>query len=137
MAISAEDVPQAQGPNASMPFGDATQFRQEQRTIQSAGSSPRNPFPSVPGGPGGQQQPMAPPQGGAPPPPPGPVQPAPPQSRGPEGQRLDAGGVFSQWDGDGLGDMARLDMWAHHPSRPRVIQMLNDRARGSRDTTGQ
>jgi hypothetical protein len=136
--ISAEDIPQTDGPNASMPFGDATQFRQENRAVQSAGTSARNPFPGMPGGqPGQPQQPMAAPQGGAQQPPPGPVQPAPPQGRGPGGQRLDIGNAFSTWDGDGLSDMRRLEMWANHPSRPRVINMLVDRAKGRRDTTGQ
>lgn len=143
MPISAQDIPQTDGPNGSMPFGDATQFRAEQRTAQSAGSSPRNPFPQLPDGggampPGGApQQPQGPPQGGLPPPPPGPVQPAPPQSRGQTGERLDPSKVFSQWNGDGLGPMARLEMWANHPSHPRVINMLVDRAKGRRGPAAQ
>src|SRR5665213_1070445 len=140
MGMTGEDIPQSGGPNASMPFGDSTQFRQASRDIQSAGASPRNPMPGMPQGPGGmpgQQMPVGPPQQGMPPPPPGPVQPAPPQSRGQGGERLDPSGVFSQWNGDGLSSMKRLEMWADHPSKPRVINMLVDRYRAKRDPAAQ
>lgn len=137
MGITPEDLPGDAGSNASLPFGEATQFRQANRAIQSAGSSPRN-MPGMPQGqPGMQQPPPGPPAGGLAPPPPGPVQPAPPQSRGATGERLDPSNVFTQFNGDGLGPMARLEVWANHPSKPRVINMLVDRARGRRDATTQ
>ena len=61
----------------------------------------------------------------------------PPQSRGQGGERLDPSGVFSQWNGDGLSSMKRLEMWADHPSKPRVINMLVDRYRAKRDPAAQ
>lgn len=121
MPIVSEDIPQTDGPNASMQQGQATQVGAMQHELASRTGT-------------GSPTPAAPPAGQAPPqqqgPPPGPAQ--------PEHQRLDMNSVFPA-----MPQMEEKQPWRHmvrawaaHPDAGPALNKLSEMIQNQRGPNG-